>query len=643
MHSKKTSFKATSLLLALLLCFSLILTPAFATTSNVFGSVLPGSDIGENFTPTDAMADSDIQEITDTSSVLDESDIIYMVLTDRFYDGDSSNNGTLNLEYRPGELKYTQGGDWKGLTEKLDYIKNLGMTAIWISPPSENELLSRDGSESGYHGYFTHDYNSADPHFGTKQELVNLVNTAHEKGLKVILDVVPNHSADYFAGTSTTYSSADYQPAAPFNNPDWYHHYGDITDWNNEFQVLNYDLGGLDDLNQDNPDARQAIKDAYKDWITLTGADGIRVDAARSIPKDFLKEFEEYVGVPTFGEIFVGDVDYVSAFSEYQWGVLDFPLFFQAREVFAHDASFETVKAIFDQDYKYENVNHLITFIDNHDRDRFLCLADDNYQKLRLALTFLFTVRGIPDVYYGTEQNCYGGGVPTEWAGIANKENREMMPSFSEDGINYKYIQRLAEIRKEYQCLQTGTQREMWCEANIYAYSRRDDSTGQEIITVINNGTSNETRQIPIRAESSLTVGTILTNLLDTYVTAQITSGGVTGKQIELTIPAKTAFVFTSDSVEYYTPTARTVTTIRVHYDVGLGNTMYLRGDEYPLTWDRGRSMLNIASDCWIYESERIPAGETFEFKPLINNETWSTGNNFVGTGGTTIDIYPTF
>ena len=70
---------------------------------------------------------------------------------------------------------------------------------------------------------------------------------------------------------------------------------------------------------------------------------------------------------------------------------------------------------------------------------------------------------------------------------------------------------------------------------------------------------------------------------------------------------------------------------------------MYLRGDEYPLTWDRGRSMLNIASDCWIYECERIPAGETFEFKPLINNETWSTGNNFVGTGGTTIDIYPTF
>lgn len=183
----------------------------------------------------------------------------------------------------------------------------------------------------------------------------------------------------------------------------------------------------------------------------------------------------------------------------------------------------------------------------------------------------------------------------------------------------------------------------MWVDNNIYAFSRRDDSTGQEIIAIFNNGTSNETRQIPIRAESSLSVGTTLTNLLDTSVTAQITSGGVTGKMLDIYLPAKTCNVFTSDTVESYTPMARTVTTIRVHYDVGLGNTMYLRGDEYPLTWDMGRSMLNTASDCWVYEPERIPAGETFEFKPMINNETWSVGSNFTGTGGQVIDIYPTF
>ena len=116
---------------------------------------------------------------------LDENDVIYMVLTDRFYDGDVTNNGTLGVEYRPGELKYTQGGDWKGLTKKLNYIKNLGVTAIWISPISKNETLSRDGSESGYHGYFTHDYASPDPHFGTKSELINFVREAHKRNLKV--------------------------------------------------------------------------------------------------------------------------------------------------------------------------------------------------------------------------------------------------------------------------------------------------------------------------------------------------------------------------------------------------------------------------------------------------------------------------
>ncbi len=577
------------------------------------------------------------------SSVLDETDIIYMVLTDRFYDGNANNNGNLNVEYRAGDLKYTQGGDWIGLKSKLPYIKDLGMTAIWISPPSENELLSRDGSESGYHGYFTKDYYNAEPHYGTKQDLIDLVDEAHNLGLKVVLDVVPNHTADYLKPYETAYNSTEYQPAAPFNNPAWYHHNGDITDWNDEWQVQNADLGGLDDVDHSNSDARAAIKDVYKMWVDDTGVDGVRVDAARSVDKTFLAEFEAYLGVPSFGEIFVGDVDYVSDYQNYEWGVLDFPLFFQAREVFANDASFYNVKNILDQDYKYSNVNRLVTFIDNHDRDRFLCLADDNYQKLRLALTFLFTMRGMPDVYYGTEQECYGGGLPTEWAGIANKENREMMPGFSEDGSIYQYIQKLAKIRKDYNCLSSGTQREMWVEDNIYAYSRRNDSSGEEIITVINNGTSNETRTIPLRAESSITTGSLLTNLLNTSTTVTVEDGALTGKQISLTIPAKTAYVFTSDSAEAYSEPDKVVTTIRVHYDVGLGNTMHLRGDDYPLWWTDGREMLNVSSDIWVYEIERYGVGESFEFKPLINDTTWSTGNNYTGVGGQTIDIYPSF
>ncbi|WP_094545901.1 alpha-amylase family glycosyl hydrolase [Petroclostridium xylanilyticum] len=573
----------------------------------------------------------------------DNNDIVYMILTDRYPDGDPSNNGILGQEYRPGELKYHQGGDWQGIIDKIPYIKDLGVTAIWISPPSENELFSRDGSESGYHGYFTHDYYSADPHFGTKAKLKELVDTAHANGIKVILDVVPNHTADYLDPYATEYSSADYQPAYPFNNPNWYHHNGDIQDWNDQWQVENCDLGGLDDIAQENTAARNEIKKVYKMWVDDFDIDAVRVDAARSIPKDFLQEFESYLGVPSFGEIFYGDVDYVSDYQNYEWGVLDFPLFFKAREVFAHDASFYDVKNILDQDYKYKDPNKLVTFLDNHDRDRFLCLADDNYAKLRLGMTFLFTVRGIPDVYYGTEQAFYGGGRPTEWQGIANKENREVMNVFDQNNIIYKHIKRLAQIRKDYEPLRNGTQREMWVDDKVFSYSRRNDTTGDEVITILNNDWNIVTRTIPLRTESSIPVGTILTNLLDTSQTVEVTSGGVTGKQITVTIPKNNAMILVPGTPASYIPSAPTVTTIRVHYDVGWGNTMYLRGDTYPLWWDQGRKMRNVAPDIWEFEIERIPAGTTFEFKPLINDTTWSSGNNFIGVGGETIDIYPTF
>jgi len=283
----------------------------------------------------------------------DNNDIVYMVMTDRFSDGDSSNNGTLNYEYRPGQLKYTQGGDWQGLINKIPYIKDLGVTAIWISPPQKNELLSRDGTESGYHGYFTNDFNSADPHFGSKAKLQELVNTAHANGIKVILDAVSNHTADYLAPYATQYNPLNYCPAPPFNNPSWYHHNGDILDYNDYNQLVSNDMGGLDDIAQENIEAKTALEAAYKKWVDDIGFDAVRVDAASSQPKWFLQEFQNYLGVPTFGEVFNGDVNFVSDFQNYEWGVLDFPLFFSAREVFAHDADFSQIKNILSQDYKY--------------------------------------------------------------------------------------------------------------------------------------------------------------------------------------------------------------------------------------------------------------------------------------------------
>jgi glycosidase len=218
---------------------------------------------------------------------LTEGDVVYQVLVDRFSNGDTTNDNFGHGEYDPNNLGMYHGGDWKGLTNHLDYIKDLGVTAIWISPVSQQEPLSRDGLEGSYHGYFTHDFATPNEHFGSRADLTTLVSTAHAKGLKMILDVVPNHTADYLAGTSTTYSPSTYSPASPLNNSSLFHHNGDckFDGSESQAQIESCDLGGLDDLDQSNTTVSNYLLNTYKDWVQGDGFDGVRVDAARSIPK----------------------------------------------------------------------------------------------------------------------------------------------------------------------------------------------------------------------------------------------------------------------------------------------------------------------------------------------------------------------
>ncbi|MFG6445870.1 alpha-amylase family glycosyl hydrolase [Microbacterium sp. P07] len=575
---------------------------------------------------------------------LAEGDVIYQVLVDRFEDGDPTNNDQGDGEYDPSDLGFYHGGDWAGLTERLDYIADLGVTAIWLSPVSEQQPLSRDGQEASYHGYFTKDFATPNEHFGDTAELQELIDTAHGLGLKMILDVVPNHTADYLAGTSTTYSPSTYKPASPLDNSSYFHHAGDclFNGLESQSQIENCDLGGLDDLDQSNPAVSSFLTDTYKDWVDM-GFDGIRVDAARSVPQQWLADFEDAMGVPTFGEIFVGDVDYVSDYQDYEWGVLDFPYFFTVREAFSADTDMNKLGDLFDQDYKYANPNRVETFLDNHDRARFLTWADDNYQRLRSGLTFLLTSRGVPVIYYGTEQADDGNGNPYE-VPIANKDNRKDMESFDQNSNLYRHIQRLTAIKAANPALRIGTQREMWSDTSVYGFSRRVDGTGAEAITVSSNSWSTQTRTIPLRAESSIAVGTTLTNLMNTGDTVTVAAGGVTGKQITVSLGEHESKVYAPGTpVSSYSPDARNTTKIRVHYNVGLGHSIAIRGDEYPFTWTDGRGARNVAPDIWEFEVERIPDGESFQFKALIDDVTWSTGANFTGTGGDVIDVYPTF
>lgn len=574
-----------------------------------------------------------------------EDDVVYMLLTDRFPDGDPSNSdlGDPGGEYQPGNLKWFQGGDWQGVLNKIDYIKNLGVTAVWFSPVQDSEDISRDGGEGGYHTYWPYDFYSTEPHFGTLAKLQELVTAAHNRGINIILDIVPNHTGDYLAPFATAYDPPDFRPAPPFNNPDWYHHNGTIDDWNDQWEVENGDLAGLDDLAQEVAAVEAELKKVYQQWFTQTGSDAARVDAARSMPKWFLQSIEQAIGLPTFGEIFHGDPAYVADYQNYEWGVLDFPLFFAMRDVIAYDKSWTAVGNIFDQDWRYVNPLRLHTFIDNHDRDRFLAHADDNWRRLRLALSFLFSARGIPVIYYGTEQAYYSGGIPQEFQGIATEKNREVLADFNENHILYKHIQRLADLRQRYEPLRRGVQREMWEDDTVYAFSRRVDGTGVEVIAAFSLSWDPQSRTIPLRTESTLAVGTELANLLNTADKVTVQSGGPTGKQMAVSLGAKEAKIYAAGVTETYMPPALNLTTIRVHYNAGQGNSVWLRGDIYPFWWDRGREARWTAGNVWVWETERIAAGQSFQFKPLVNDYTWSVGDNFAATGGTTIDVYPIF
>lgn len=355
---------------------------------------------------------------------------IYQIMVDRFYDGDSGNNAAGEAfrytENSQDDFRYMHGGDWQGIIDKIPYIKGMGYTAIWISPVSDPQLWGvpdASGKQwpTAYHGYNVYDPNRASRYFGTedpeasKAKLKELVDLCHQNDIKVIFDIVPNHVGDYLQGTG---SDAHYltdtglkegtqlKPAAPFNSISWYHNLGDI-DFSKELphtpestQMLeDHDLGGLDDIDYHNPDAKAAMFGSIKNWFDETGADAARVDAAKCMYPSDINELQNLLNVATFGENFDMDVNFIKDWvgDNGETGMLDFPLFQAIVNDFAKGQNFNntseiSLQSIFDQDYLYgSHANDMVTFIDNHDRNRFLTEAGGDVSKLQNALTFLFT------------------------------------------------------------------------------------------------------------------------------------------------------------------------------------------------------------------------------------------------------------
>lgn len=483
------------------------------------------------------------------------ADSIYFVMTDRYANGDTSNDrgglsGDLSLTgYDPTSDSYSHGGDLKGLTggcttgEGVARIKKMGFTTIWVTPPFKQEWVQ--GDSSAYHGYWINDFLTIDPHWGTNADFKTFVDCAHSQGMKVVLDIVLNHTGDVISYNGSGKASI---PAGRQNakNPAWlnkltnYHNRGDVQDWNNKFWAQNGDFFGLDDIKTENQEVIDGFAAVYSQWVNDYGVDGFRVDTAKHVDDAFLGKWWPKVVAATkaknpnvfaFGEVFDSSQDVLSAFVRQRGlpSVLDFG--FQADAVLyaGGDGDAGNLLYVLKQDDKFttstKNAYNLVTFMGNHDMGRVAHLllkngakADTLLASTLFAHDLMFLNRGTPSVYYGDEVGMIGfGGDKAARQDMFSTQNVEWQREARVTGgaIGTKSalvdttnpilvrIQKLNELRSKYPALTTGAQIVRGADGPILVSSRIDAADKREYLVGFNNSTTVKT--LSVKTSSPLT------------------------------------------------------------------------------------------------------------------------------------------
>ncbi|CZT09340.1 hypothetical protein WAI453_003201 [Rhynchosporium graminicola] len=330
---------------------------------------------------------------------------VYQVLTDRFARTDNSTSATCDAEFG-----LYCGGTWQGIINKLDYIQNMGFTAIWISPVVK-QLEGNSADGSAYHGYWAQDIYSLNSHFGTEADLLALSDALHKRKMYLMVDVVTNHMAYLGAG-----NSVDYSILKPFNKKSQYHDFC-LIDYNNVASIKNCWMGdnvvSLPDLRNED----SAILNIWTSWIANLVSkykiDGIRLDSAQQLNNAFLAPFEKAAGVYVIGEVFNGNPSYTCAYQKDVSGLMNFPAYFWIRRAFESTSGSisELVNGINTMKSTCADTTLLGSFMENHDVTRFASVQGD-FSLAKNAIAFTMLADGIPIIYEGQEQHYSGGEVP---------------------------------------------------------------------------------------------------------------------------------------------------------------------------------------------------------------------------------------
>lgn len=456
--------------------------------------------------------------------------VIYMLMIDRFDDGDPTNNDQGYGEYDPGQPSHFSGGDFQGVIDRLDYLRSLGVTAVWVTPPLYNQWWSTPYQAAGWHGYWPVHFQEVDPHYGTLDHYKRLSHELHCRGMYLIQDTIANHVGNFYAyegeydpdDTAAGFYLLEpdsHQPAPvqfPFNmidrlNPehfaaDIYHWTPSITDFASLHQEHYYSLGHVGDVNTENPEVIAKFKEIYKFWIDEVGVDAFRMDTVSLVPFPFWNSFlrdddgiyaharsrgkEHFL---TFGEATAVSDPYddagerrVAAYLETdgQLGpnsMLSYPLYHGINRALARGAPSATLGYRLERHMEnYLDPFTMPIFIDNHDTARFL--AAGNLAAFRQALALLFTIPGIPIVYQGTEQALRESRMAMFAGGYRNPEG-----SFDQNSGHFQYLQRLTALRAEHPVFTRGGLEVLASESagpGVLAYRREYE--GESVIVVLN-------------------------------------------------------------------------------------------------------------------------------------------------------------
>ena len=441
------------------------------------------------------------------------ADVVYLIMSDRFVDGDESNNNSINTKEQTDKSNVNGrfGGDIQGIINSLDHIVKLGCTAIWPTP-----MLGDDEQAWSYHGYACSDYYHIDPRYGSNSLYAQMVQKAHEKGLKILMDMVPNHCG------AAHWWMAD----LPYQN--WINQFPEFTNTNNVFSA-NYDINAseydrqlsnrgwfdhpMPDMNLENPDLLRYFQQWAVWWIEYADLDGLRVDTYPYIEKkpasDWLAAIrKEYPNINIVGECWTRPAPAVAywqsgtknfdGFDSNLPTVMDFPVEEAIRQALENDGNGwgNGLTRVYDavaMDYMYADVNKLFTFLGNHDMARITdVVKDKDLRRVKLAYVLLATMRGIPQVFYGDE---YAMSVDSD----INSHSLLRMPLPQGDQVTeemqkmYDFQSRLFNWRKNEPVLHNGRTMHFLSRDNTYAFFRYNEN---EAVFVFANA-SEEPRTIP--------------------------------------------------------------------------------------------------------------------------------------------------